>query len=192
MDKKPHKESYYIEGLLKDDRKISKEIYDKYYARIERLVTSNSGNKDEALDVFQDALVVVYKNGLKPGFVLTSSFYSYLYGISRNLWKKELEKRKNGGKVTIQDEEEYKSDVDIEKAIHEAEKYELYKEKFALLGEKCQSIMKLVFQKKKMKEIAEKLGYNNDKTAKQQHYKCKQKLIKLIRDDSRFDDFKNG
>jgi len=49
-------------------------------------------------------------------------------------------------------------------------------------------LMKLVFEKKKMREITQILNYKNEQTTKQQHYKCKQKLIGLVRKDPRFDE----
>ncbi len=183
--KKAHKESFYIEGMLKDDPFIGREIYDKFYPKIERLVTLNSGGKTDARDVFQDALVVIYKKALKPDFILTCPFYNFLYPICKYIWLKKLTK-KSRSEVTIQDDAGFIDEANIETVIHETERHRLYREKFAQLGEKCQAIINLVFEKKKMREIAELLGYNNEKTAKQQHYKCKQKLIKLVREDVRF------
>jgi len=188
-DKIPHKESFYIEGILNDDRFVVKRIYDEFFPKIKRMVTANSGNADDAWDVFQDALVVIYKKALKPDFILTCPFYNFLYPICKNLWLRKLNK-KSRTEVTIQDEDGYVDEVNIEDVIHQTERHALYKEKFALLGEKCQQLMQLVFNKKKMREIAKILNYNNEQTTKQQHYKCKKKLIKFVREDGRFDELK--
>ncbi len=187
MDKKAHEESYYIKGLLENDRKICQEIYDKYYAKIQSMVISNSGSKEAAKDVFQDALIIIYKKGLKPEFILTCPFYNFLYPISKHIWLKKLNK-KSRSEVTIEDDGGFIDEANIEDVIHETERHALYREKFALLGDKCRALMSLVFEKKKMREIAEILEYNNEKTTKQQHYKCKQRLIKLVREDSRFNE----
>ncbi len=189
-DKVPHEESFYIKGLLDDDRFVVKRLYDEFYPKIKRMVTSNSGNADDASDVFQEALVTIYKRAQSADFVLTSPFYYFLYGVCRNIWMRELDKRKRRPKVTIQDEDGYTDDTNIEDVIHQMDRHALYKEKFAQLGEKCRQLMQLVFNKKKMREIAKILNYNNEQTTKQQHYKCKKKLIALVRADIRFTELK--
>ena len=188
-DKVPHKESFYIEALLKNDPFVSKRMYDEFYPKIRRMVTANSGNADDAWDVFQDAMVIIYKRALKPDFVLTCPFYNFLYPICRFVWLRKLNK-KSRKEVTIQDEDGFIDEANIEDVIHQTERHALYKEKFVLLGEKCQQLMQLVFNKKKMREIAQILNYNNENTAKQQHYKCKKKLMALVRADIRFTELK--
>ncbi len=189
-DKTPHEESLFIEGMLKDDRFVVNRIYKEFYPRIKRLVTSNSGSADEAWDVFQDALIVIYKRAQSPDFVLTCPFYNFLYPISKHIWLRKLNK-KSRQEVTIEDDEGYIDEANIENVIHETERHALYKEKFALLGEKCQALMKLVFDKKKMREIAKLLNYKSEQSAKQQHYKCKKRLTNLIQEDPRYLDFKD-
>lgn len=186
-DKAPHEDTFYVEGMLKNDPFIVNRIYKEFYPGIRRMVTSNSGSADRAWDVFQDALVVMFKMAQSPDFVLTCPFYNLLYPISKKVWLKELSK-KSRSEVTIQEEDGYIDEANVEDAIHQMERHTLYQEKFALLGEKCRALMKLVFEKKKMREITQILDYKNEQTTKQQHYKCKQKLIGLVRKDPRFDE----
>jgi len=188
-DKIPHEETFYIEGMLKNDPFIGNRMYDEFYPKIRRMVTSNSGNADDAWDVFQDAMIVIYKRALSPDFVLTCPFYNFLYPICKNVWLRKLNK-KSRTEVTIKDDNEYIDEANIEEVIHQAERHALYKEKFALLGEKCQQLMQLALNKKKMREIAQILNYSNEQTAKQQHYKCKKRLISFIREDIRYAEFK--
>jgi len=189
-DKVPHEESFYIKGLLDDDRFVVKRLYDEFYPKIKRMVTSNSGNSDDASDVFQEALVTIYKKAQSPTFVLTSPFYYFLYKVCWHIWMRELDGKKRRPKVTIQDEDGYTDDTNIEDVIHQMDRHALYKDKFAQISEKCRQLMQLVFNKKKMREIAVILNYNNEQTAKQQHYKCKKKLIALVRADIRFTELK--
>lgn len=189
-DKVPHKESFYIEAMLKNDPFVCKRMYDEFYPKIRRMVTANSGNADDAWDVFQDALVIIYKRALKPDFVLTCPFYNFLYPICRFVWLRKLN-NKSRKEVTIQDEDGFIDEANIEDVIHQTARQTLFKEKFVLLGEKCQQLIQLALQKKKMREIAVLLNYNNEKTARQQHFKCKKKLAELVRQDARFVELKD-
>jgi len=189
-DKAPHEESFYLEAMLKNDPFVTKRIYKEFYPRIKRMVTSNSGNADDAWDVFQDAMVVVYKRALNPDFVLTCPFYYFLRGISWNIWLRELRGRGLRPKVTFEDDDEYIDEANVEDAIHQMERHALYKEKFAELSEKCQRLIQLVFQKKKMREIAVLLNHKNAHTTRQQHFKCRKKLKELVQKDARFVELK--
>lgn len=189
--KVPHEESYYIEALLGNNTFVINKLYEKYYPKIKGMVTANSGNADDAWDVFQNAMATIYKRAKSPDFVLTSPFYYFLYKVCWHIWMRELARRKKRPKVTIEDDNGFIDDVNIDDVIHQMERYALYKEKFAQLSEKCQQIIELKLQRIKMKEIAQTMNYNGASTAKQQHYKCKQRLIKLIEEDSKFDDLKD-
>lgn len=188
-NKTSHEDTFYVEGMLKNDPFIVNRIYKEFYPGIRRMVTSNSGNADRAWDVFQDTLVVIFKMAQSPDFVLTCPFYNLLYPISKRVWLKELSK-KSRSEVTIQDEDGYIDETNVEETIHQMERHALYKEKFVLLGEKCQALMKLVFDKKKMREIAVLLNHKNAHTTRQQHYKCRKKLTNLIQQDPKYKELK--
>ena len=191
MNKTAHKESYYIDALLNNNRIIVKEIYDKFYPKIKRMVELNNGSPDDAKDVFQDALVEIYKKKkLKSDFVLTCPFYYFLYPICKNIWRREL-KKKYRKEVTIKDPDGYIDEANIDDIIHQTERHALYKEKFALLSEKCQQLIQHVFSKKKMREIADLIGNKNEQTTKQGHYRCKKRLIELVTADDRFNELAN-
>jgi len=189
-DKVPHKESFYIEAMLKNNGFVGKRMYDEFFPKIRRMVTTNSGNADDARDVFQDAMVIIYKNALKPDFVLTCPFYNFLYPICKFVWLRKLNE-KSRKEVTIQDEDGFIVEENIEDVIHQASRHKLFKEKFVLLGEKCQQVIQLALQKKKMREIAVLLNYKNEQTARQQHFKCKKQLIALVQQDARFAELKD-
>lgn len=190
-DKVPHEESFYIEAMLKNDPFVTKRIYDEFYPKIRRMVTINSGNTDDAWDVFQEAIIVIYKRALDPNFVLTSPFYFFFYKVCWHIWMKELKSRGLFPKVTIENEDGYIDETNIEEVIRQMERYALYEEKFALLGEQCQKLIKLALQKTKMREIAVLLNYKNEHTTRQQHFKCKKRLTNSIQEDPRYKDLKD-
>lgn len=171
----------YIEGILKNDEKLVEEIYAKNFLPIVRFVQNNSGSSEDARDIFQDALIIIFKKSQEGKLVLTSSFSTFLYAICRNLWLKKLRK-KSSSEVTIPDGEEYMSDDDLDGDITKQEKFALYKQKFTLLDESCQKVLKLFFEGKSMKEIGDKLGFTLQ-YAKKRKYKCKNKLVELIQKD---------
>ena len=72
-------EEHLVTGLRNGDRAVVRELYERYYAGIRTLVTQNSGSVDDARDVFQEGLMVVYtKAQSADGLTLSSSLFSFL------------------------------------------------------------------------------------------------------------------
>ena len=135
-----------------------------------KYVQSNNGSADDAKDIFQDALVILYKNVQSENFILTGSLKTYLLAIVKNLWFQELRRR---NKIRVTSEQ-----VDIAEVIisHDAEDFEIAKAAFNLLGEKCRQILIMFyFKKKTYKELASFLAFGDERTAKNQKYRCLQK-----------------
>lgn len=174
----------YIEGIKSNNRNLVREIYNLYLPSVIKLVRSNKGNRDEARDIFQEALLLIYEKAQQPDFELTSSFKAYLLGICRYLWLRQL-KKKYRSDLTIEGDEGYTIKDDLEVLISEEEKWKLMRMKFALLGKDCQRVLQLFFDGHSLKEIAEKMNYT-EKTAKWKKFSCKEKLSKSIKKDPRY------
>lgn len=142
-------------------------------------VIKNSGNFEEAQDVFQDAIIVLYEKTKISDFKLTCALKTYIYSIVRNLWLKALSKKKI--KVSITDYEKFYNIPIEEEPEENKDKMSEVNAALKLLGDKCrQLLVSFYFEKKKMQLIAEELGYEKAVNAKSQKYKCMQQLKKLL------------
>ena len=83
-----------LEGLRVHDRKAVEQVYELVRPGLIKYVRDNSGTRDEASDVIQEAMLVTYMQITRPGFALTSALGTYVQGIGRNLWLKHLERYK--------------------------------------------------------------------------------------------------
>ena len=134
-----------------------------------KYVCTNNGTSDDAKDIFQDALIILYKKVQDKDFVLTVSLKTYVLAVVKNLWLQEL-RRRNKMPVTIDQAEV--ADVIIEKEKDD----ELATAAFNLLGEKCRKLLIMFyFKKKNYRELASFLGFGDERTAKNQKYRCLQK-----------------
>jgi hypothetical protein len=85
----------------------------------------------------------------------------------------------------------YKSDDNIEADLEKVDEQNLFWSAFQQLGEECQKLLRLFFDKEKMAKIAEMMGYGSEGYAKKRKFQCKEKLVELIKTDRRFDELKN-
>lgn len=146
-----------------------KELY-KAFPSVSHFIQVNGGNLDDARDMFQESLLVFYRNVQKKEFTLTCSLNTYLFSIAKYLWKDEL-KKKNRNVSFEAKEHEFSADVQTYR--QEEMRMKTIDKVLDQLGQKCTEILQLFYYKKrKMEEIAADLGYKNVDTVKTQKYKC--------------------
>jgi RNA polymerase sigma factor (sigma-70 family) len=136
------KDQDYLEGLKSGDDAMLRALYDRFLPPVVRLVENNSGGRDDALDIFQEAVIVLYRKVRQEDFTLTSALSTYIYAICRNQWMKRLNK-KSFSEVSIEDDGVYTSSENFITEMETQEKYRLFKNKLAILGEDCRRILEL-------------------------------------------------
>jgi RNA polymerase sigma factor (sigma-70 family) len=176
-----------LDGLKKRDSGIIRYVYKEFYPTIKFLITTNSGTETDAEDVFQDALVVLFKKIAREDLILTSSFKTFLYSICRNLWLQRLDRRVFSNEfLEMEDLSELQDNLYLEQPEEEHEKYRLFQQHFLKLSEDCQKILQLFLGKTSLKEIAEIMGFKTEKYAKTRKFMCKEKLKNSIINDPNF------
>jgi RNA polymerase sigma factor (sigma-70 family) len=178
--------AYYFDELIVEEiRKKNdialKELYKTHYPMIVHLVCSNNGSEQEAKDIYQEAVIAFYERVQQPAFTLTCKIKTYLYAVSRRLWLKKLaEKKRFNGSI-----DEVETFLGIEEEIKEVSERESRFKKMGIalegLGEPCKSIIEdFYIADLSMEEISVKFNYTNADNAKNQKYKCLQRLKKLF------------
>lgn len=181
-------------GILRNDTIVLQFIFKNFYSKINFFIQKNNGSDEDAKDIFQEAIIVMYRKLKANQVVLDCTFNTYLYSICRFLWLKELGKRKIE-KETIKDNHEFNDELyddGLEKVVELNERYKLYQKHFANLGKDCQKILQLFFDKVPLKNIANIMGFKSEKYAKKRKSSCKEYLIKSIKQDLEFRNILNG
>lgn len=152
-------------------------LYAEYFQQVKSFVLKNSGNSDEADDLFQDALVVFYVKVRKGDYRKTSSLRTYLYGIARNLWLKELRRRRIAQKhLKVEDESDFQEELIIQ------ESQMTIRRVMELINKECkQLLIDFYFEGKAMAELTIKYGLGSEAATKNKKYRCLQKLISLVK-----------
>ena len=181
-------EKLLLKGLAANDKQAIETIYRENYAMIQAFILNNSGSHDDARDIFQEAMIVLFEKALTETFELSSQLKTYIYSVCRRLWLKKLNQmnRYNGHLDNM--EETIPVDEDME--LHEKRDtdFTLMENAMSKIGEPCKSLLDAYYiQKKHMQEIAADFGYTNADNAKTQKYKCLMRLKKLF-----FAQYKNG
>ena len=167
-----------IDKVRRQDRQTLSRIYQNGYPMVEKYVLANTGSKDDAADIFQDAMYLLIKKTADPKFELSSKISTFLFGISKNLWLKQLTKKNVVGSELLSEQE---FEELPEEDFKEFERTKIMKQCIDLLGEPCKTIIvQFYFFQTSMKEIAAQLHYTNANNAKNQKYKCFMRLKKMV------------
>jgi RNA polymerase sigma factor (sigma-70 family) len=159
-------------------------LYDKPLQKIRKYILSNSGTREDANDIFQDAVVILFNQVKKNKYNEAFEIDGFLYSVARNLWidKMRREKRMVGNDfIQGTDPSDFSDHL---KDLIVKEKSAALRKVFERLDEKCRNILLyVIYEKLNMKEISERMGYNNENVAKSNHYRCKQYLSKMVKED---------
>ena len=175
------RERLLLNGLAENNRQAIETIYAENYRIIQSFILKNNGSQDDARDIFQEAMVVLYEKSLDQAFSLTSQLRTYLYSICRRLWLKRLQQEHR----YMAPVESHQETIAVEEEIAHKEKqdsdFHLMENAMRNLGEPCKSLLEAFYiDRKSMTDIADEFGYTNADNAKNQKYKCLVRLKKLF------------
>jgi RNA polymerase sigma factor (sigma-70 family) len=175
----------YIAAILSGNRTVITRMYSSLFPSICRLVRDYGGSEDDAKDVFQDAVIVVYEKARHPDFQLTSKFSTFFYGVCNNLCRSR-QQRKSAAEVAIPDQAKYIPDDSAVVDVLQVERGRLFYQALRALGDDCQKLLELFFQKHTMEEIAREMGFASEGYARRRKSQCKDRLIELIKNNPSF------
>jgi len=174
------KHSNILAQLRSGDNKKAIVVLYQAFPMIRKLICSNGGNDADAQDVFQDALLVLYRNAQKPTFELTCAPSTYLYSVARFLWKDLLKKRNKEVSLEYDTRDQNVLESDLEFYQEQQTKTSQLASVLQQLGDKCKLLLQAYYYKKmSMKEIAQKFEYSSVNSAKTQKYKCIERAKKI-------------
>lgn len=170
-----------LEGLAQNDRKAIESIYKQHFNMVQSLILSNNGNPDDARDIFQEAMIVLFEKARSGTFELNSQLKTYLYSVCRRLWLKRLNQQHRFAPEVENLEETVPVEEDIERHEQRNRDFQVMEQSLKSLGEPCKSLLEAYYlEKKSMVDIAADFGYTNADNAKNQKYKCLMRLKKIF------------
>lgn len=165
-------------GLQAGERHALKQVYKECWPMVAGFVRQNNGDKTDAEELFQEAILVLYEKTRNPDFQLTCSIKTYLYAVCRNRWLNQL---RNSAKTTPIDEE---AEAVADEFLQEKERVPLDQDltqALDKLGEPCrQVLLGYYFEKLSLEQLAIRLGYASANVVKQRKFKCLERMKKMF------------
>ena len=175
-----------LKGLADGSDDALTQLYRRYFPMVLHFVTTNSGSEDEAKDIYQEALIILYEKVRGGSFELHSLLKTYIYSVSRRLWLKQLSYK---SRFMVNDIETPATDSaavgqmndDLNDHEERDRQFDLMSDSLDRLGEPCRTLLEdFYIRHLSMQDITEKFGYTNADNAKTQKYKCLMRLKRLF------------
>lgn len=167
------------QALVADRAQALTQLYRRGYPPVRRYIGHRAGSAQDAQDVFQDALVILYEQATSGTLVLTASASTYLLSISRNLWHRELRRRARLPHQALPDGWEAMATEETEALAEPAFAILDYVEQ---LGEKCKSLLlNFYYFQQPLTQLAQTHGYRSVRSATVQKFKCLERLRNSVR-----------
>lgn len=173
---RPYSDDLLIQALSNGDNDALEYVYKTYWPMVLHFVQVNSGVKDDARELYQESIIALYEKSKDKQFKLTCSLKTYIYSICRNKWMNQLRNKR-----VVDDIEEYTdtlsddTDDQPELIISDVEMAEA----ISGMGDPCKSLLLgFYYEKISLDLLALKLKYASANVAKQQKFRCIERLKK--------------
>jgi RNA polymerase sigma factor (sigma-70 family) len=176
-------DSKIIEGIRLQDDVVLNWLYDNYFAAVKNHVLRNSGSNEDVSDVFQDSIIVLYKQITEGNLNLTTDLKGYFFGIARNVWSSQLRKIQKNTELDIDIPDEDTDDTGdplLERVVSRA---------FQKLKPDQQLILSLFSDGHSYEEIAIQMNLKNETYARRKKYVCKEALLDLVKEDPEYQEY---
>jgi len=183
MAKNIHADQRYLIGLVNNDRAIINEIYKNCAGKIKSWILFNNGSEDDAADIFQEALMEVYRQAKYKSLELTCPFEPYILLICKRKWLNEI-KKKSILPVTNSEEDLLHIGEDTfanaEYLEKQEQQYRLFLDAFEKLGARCKEIISWSMKGEGQEKVAETMGVTYGYLRKKKS-ECMAALIKMVK-----------
>jgi RNA polymerase sigma factor (sigma-70 family) len=160
-------------------------LYEANRKPIRAFVMRNNGNADDAEDMLQEALIVLWERVRTNRFEYKAQLSTFIYATVKNMWRRRLARMRRETPADIEEDTGRIEDASALDIMVESEEAKLVHEALDKLGEPCKTLLLLYYwEEKTMNEIAEHLKFANADTAKSKKYQCKKELQKLLKDSA--------
>lgn len=174
-----------IHKLIQKDTKTMSQVYWNNYPKALSFILKNNGQKEDAKDVFQEAMIALWQRISEKNFKpkTENELEAYLFQIVKYKWY-DILKRK--GKILKEQQNLVALSQHIDKEEHNAtlqDKRKLIIRCLQLLIEPCKSIIKgFYYDKKSYKEMSKSTSYDAE-TLKTMKYRCMKKFKALVKNE---------
>ena len=172
--------------ILDQIRKGKEEALVRLYQTNERqvmsFVTRNNGTRDDAEDMLQEAVVILWERVRTGRYEHTAKISTFVFATVKNLWLRKIARSRREVASDMQNDPTPSNEKSVLDDMIENEEAAAVSTALNALGDPCRQLLLLYYwEELSMDDIAVHMGFANADTVKSKKYQCKKALEKLLR-----------
>ena len=158
-------------------KELVKALYKIAFPPIVTFIRQKSGDRSDAEDCFQDALLALINKVTKGEYDEKYEVKNFLFVAARNIWFNKLQRAKKVRSADLQDFQLQDFSPQGMEVMIDDERKSAIQTLMNKAGERCKELLHLVlFEGKSLKEITSLMNFSSVDVTKTNHYRCKKKL----------------
>ncbi len=181
MNKK-NDDSNLIERMKAGDNTAFSDLYSLYFPVINNYIINQGGQRDDAQDIFSEAVLAIFQHAKREDFFLTVSLKTYLFAICQRRWINEAHKMSRRKVILKADFSESKLEEKENplSILEDVDNKEFLMKALGQIGERCKMLLSYYSQNYSMAEIAQIQGYSSPDMVKKELYRCRIRLREFL------------
>lgn len=163
-----------LAGLLRNDPASLRVLYTAHFGKVRTFVLANSGTGDDARDVFQEAITILWLRAREGTLAPGTDPGAFLFSIARNKWLDTVRSAARRHMNVVHDQRMHAAAMEPEDGVEE--RLSRLRSIYEQLDDKCRTVLdRFYFERKDLATIAQELGVEEEsiRTIK---YRCMMKL----------------
>jgi RNA polymerase sigma factor (sigma-70 family) len=170
-----------LDLIRKGDEEALVTLYESNRKPIAAYVIRNSGTSEDAQDVLQESLVILWQRIRTGNFEYKAQLNTFIYATVKNLWSQRLRQRKHLSSGDIDPEAHEDQSASVLDSLIATERAEMVRDALETIGDQCKKLLLLFYwEEESMEVIAGQLGFANADTVKAKKYQCKKALERAL------------
>jgi RNA polymerase sigma factor (sigma-70 family) len=177
----PSTDARILDMLRHGDEEALVMLYRSNQKPVTAFVLRNSGTEDDAKDMLQEALVVLWERVRSGRFKYEAKLDTFVFATVKNMWMRRLFRKRHEVSANQSGDERPDDALSALEEMITREESRMIQDALDELGEPCRKLLLLFYwEELPMDEIAASLGFANAETAKSKKYQCKKALQSLV------------
>ena len=175
-------------GIIDQDQDALNYLYKYLFPRVKKIVMFNGADYDNANEVFQEAIILIYRKAKCGELKEVVNIENYIIGVCKLIWLNYYWKEaKKKPKQEIVFEEIADLPDGIINEYQQSRRKKLFFDHFNRLGEDCKKILMAFFNGSSFAQIASEMNLISEEYARRRKYLCKENLVKSIKNDPQYE-----
>ncbi len=174
-----------LKGISDNNSVVIQHVYDRYFNEIKKFIEKHGGSYDDAMDIFQDSIIVIYEQMQSGKASKIKTFRSYFYSVCKFRWFNTIRDGRFGEFTNVELEEilpEFEFNVlspDLGEVMEKERRVRIYFRSFMELDSVCQKMIRYVAYGWAIEDIAREMNFSVIYTYRKRQ-QCLDKLMKKV------------